>query len=102
MHLPCPYALQKNHHMTVLDGELVTDIISSEKEPNQKLVRFLIYDAMRINNQSVMELNLLDRLSIIYTDVILPRLQYIKMYPEKIKEEKENNSFLDIYLKVQH
>lgn len=100
--LPCRFAPQKRHHLTLLDGELVTDTVPSTQPgyPEERVVRYLIYDGITICGQSIMELNLLDRLARVYTDVIEPRLQYAKDHESKIEQEKRDRQFLDLYLKV--
>lgn len=101
MHLPCRFTPQKKHHLTLLDGELVTDTIPSTEpgSPPKKVARYLVYDGVKINGQSIMELNLLDRLAKIFSDVIKPRLQYMESQAEAIERERNGNQYLDIYLK---
>lgn len=92
--LPRRYHEFSSHQHTLLDGELVLDTTSN----GEKKFRFLVYDAVAINNKSIAELNLLDRLKKVYVEVLLPRLKY----EEKCRSQQltRDTDTFHIYMKV--
>eukprot|EP00919_Chromeraceae_sp_WS-2016_P013657 GHVR01032179.1.p1 GENE.GHVR01032179.1~~GHVR01032179.1.p1 ORF type:complete len:479 (+),score=84.68 GHVR01032179.1:226-1662(+) len=101
----------KEHHCTLLDGELVDDFLipqshvsTSILEPHDKAptrTRFLIFDVMRVNGLDVCELNLLDRLRILYEELIIPRknIKYNKRQSESSTNACIGSEPFDIFLK---
>ena len=49
-------ALSETHHMTLLDGEMVIDVV---RETQQRTRRYLIYDIMMLNQESLVQVNVL-------------------------------------------
>lgn len=62
----------ETHHLTLLDGEMVIDEIP---ETHQRKRRYLIYDIMMLNHESLVQLPFHERWKRIKTDVIDPRYQ---------------------------
>lgn len=70
MRFPLKHALSKTHNLTLLDGEMVIDLIP---ETQQQKRRYLIYDIMMLNQKSLVQLPFHERLKKIEADVIGPR-----------------------------
>ena len=49
-------ALSETHHMTLLDGEMVIDVVP---ETQQRTRRYLIYDIMMLNQESLVQVHLI-------------------------------------------
>ncbi|XP_068640483.1 uncharacterized protein [Aristolochia californica] len=63
---------ERTHHLTLLDGEMVIDILPN----SQKLERrYLIYDLVALNMQSVVERPFCERWKLLEKEVIEPRNQ---------------------------
>ncbi len=62
-----------SHSGTLLDGEIVTDCKSTE-ERDEKVLTFLVYDIILLNKKNVTSLSLPDRLKLVKTQVIMPRI----------------------------
>jgi mRNA guanylyltransferase len=62
LHFPLPSddSFQGSHTDTIIDGELVLDIIS----PGKKVLRYLVFDCLVIEKKSVMERTLDKRLAV--------------------------------------
>eukprot|EP00820_Chromera_velia_P020519 Cvel_29163.t1-p1 / transcript=Cvel_29163.t1 / gene=Cvel_29163 / organism=Chromera_velia_CCMP2878 / gene_product=mRNA-capping enzyme subunit alpha, putative / transcript_product=mRNA-capping enzyme subunit alpha, putative / location=Cvel_scaffold3945:10944-12147(+) / protein_length=249 / sequence_SO=supercontig / SO=protein_coding / is_pseudo=false len=83
---------------TLLDGELVTD---TEGDPDGILtelpvLRFLVFDAMRIGGRDLTCLNLLKRLETCAAEVFKPRIDFLRECAEKKAKPKED---MDIFMK---
>lgn len=70
LHFPLPDNIQAFHTETIIDGELVLD-----KEPgrSQRVLKYLVFDCLVIDNKSVMERTLDKRLAV--CGIHLPVLQ---------------------------
>lgn len=98
MHMPGDH--NGTQQLTLLDGELVTDMVKDSDGNMKKTTRFLIYDAMRIGlDETVAQNNLMERLRKAYTDVLMPRRQWEADNPELVKQEKDRNDYLELYIK---
>lgn len=89
IHVPMKEDLEKHQQLTLLDGELVEDVIYNEEMGiEEKKFVYLIYDGLYIHRKNITNLSYLDRLKHVYNDVIVPLKQY------KITEAKntERNS----------
>ncbi|GBE58996.1 mRNA capping enzyme [Babesia ovata] len=71
IHLPVRGNPSETQQLTLLDGEIVVDTMHVNGVEVQH-PRFMCYDGVYVQRRSLRELNFLDRLSIVYTDVILP------------------------------
>lgn len=79
IHIPMKEDLSKQQQLTLLDGELVEDIIyNKEEELEEKRIVYLIYDGLYIQRNNITNLSYLERLSNVYNDVIIPLRQYRK------------------------
>lgn len=67
---------------------------------SEPVARYLIYDGIAIDGISIARLNLLERLRVVYQDVIKPRREWEKKNPETVQKEKNDQQYLGIYLKV--
>ncbi|XP_059657806.1 uncharacterized protein LOC132304241 [Cornus florida] len=68
MRFPCKNT--KTHHYTLLDGEMIIDTLPGSQKQER---RYLIYDLMAINNDSVIEWPFHERWKMIENEVIEPR-----------------------------
>lgn len=104
IHIPKRFATDQMQQGTLLDGELVTDVVKRKDEygniVSERVARYLVYDGICIDEISIVTLNLLERLRRVYQHVVEPRREWAMKFPEEIKKEKDQNQFLDIYLKV--
>ena len=63
------------HHKTLLDGELVVDKLPHSGE---KRLRYLAYDILSDNGQSLLDLNFADRLLSLQSRIIAPQLEWLQ------------------------
>ncbi|XP_074286616.1 uncharacterized protein LOC141611864 [Silene latifolia] len=68
LRFPCKN-MSEFHHFTLLDGEMIIDTISPEKQER----RYLIYDLIAINRVSIAELPFCERWKLIEKEVVDPR-----------------------------
>ncbi|KAL1194068.1 hypothetical protein V5N11_004113 [Cardamine amara subsp. amara] len=71
MRFPCKGIIDKVHHYTLLDGEMIID--NPKDEQGQARRRYLVYDLVAINGESVVERPFFERLDILKKEVIGPR-----------------------------
>lgn len=77
MHVPMKEDLNKHQQLTLLDGELVEDVIYNEEMGiEEKKFVYLIYDGLYIHRKNITNLSYLDRLKHVYNEVIVPLKQY--------------------------
>ncbi|EDO08172.1 mRNA capping enzyme catalytic domain family protein [Babesia bovis T2Bo] len=88
--LPVRGNLTESQQITLLDGEIVLDTVEIDGIETQQ-PRFMCYDGIYVQRRSLKELNFLERISIVYTDVIQP-------YAKSIKSQNAKPP-LTIYLK---
>lgn len=104
LHIPDRFKPDNCQQHTLLDGELVVDVVKKKKEDGseitQKVCRYLIYDAISIEAATVSPLNLLERLKRVFQHVVVPRREWEQKHPEIVEQEKKNKCYLEIYLKV--
>lgn len=104
MHIPKKSVLKEPQGGTLLDGELVTDIVKCPDQDGRmidvRIPRYLIYDAIAIDGLSTAASNLMDRLRKVYEGVIIPRREWEKQNPKAVENEKKGKQYLEIYLKV--
>ncbi|KAL9374288.1 hypothetical protein Peur_033908 [Populus x canadensis] len=74
MRFPCRYTNEgpadKTHHFTLLDGEMIIDTLPDSQKQER---RYLIYDMMAINRESVTERPFHERWKMLEKEVIEPR-----------------------------
>ncbi|GFE53229.1 mRNA capping enzyme [Babesia ovis] len=87
--LPVRGNVSESQQITLLDGEIVMDTVEVDGVDTQQ-ARYMCYDGIYVQRKSLKELNFLERLSIVYTDVIEP-------YARSVKHSKDTP--LTIYLK---
>ncbi|KAL1194070.1 hypothetical protein V5N11_004115 [Cardamine amara subsp. amara] len=63
----------KVHHYTLLDGEMIIDNPKDEQGQARRRRRYLVYDLVAINGESVIERPFFERLNILEKEVIGPR-----------------------------
>ncbi|GIX60679.1 mRNA capping enzyme [Babesia caballi] len=95
MRLPLRGNAAESQQLTLLDGEIVLDTVEVNGEEVQQ-PRFMCYDGVYVQRRSLRELNFLERLSIVYTDVILP---YEKSQRMAAANPAKQQPPLGIYLK---
>ncbi|XP_077253045.1 uncharacterized protein LOC143892358 isoform X2 [Tasmannia lanceolata] len=61
---------EKTHHLTLLDGEMIIDTVPTTQKMER---RYLIYDLMALNMQSVVERPFYERWKLLEKEVIEPR-----------------------------
>ncbi|CRH03991.1 RNA guanylyltransferase, putative [Plasmodium relictum] len=95
MHIPMKEDLSKKQQLTLLDGELVEDIVFDEKRGiEEKKIVYLIYDGLYIQRKDITNLSYLDRLTYVYNNVITP----LKIYKKKnFKNKNFNHSLESVY-----
>ncbi|XP_023637159.1 mRNA-capping enzyme [Capsella rubella] len=75
MRFPCKHSREeiseKVHHYTLLDGEMVID--TPKDEEGQARRRYLVYDLVAINGESVVERTFCERWNMLVKEVIAPR-----------------------------
>ncbi|CXI54688.1 RNA guanylyltransferase, putative [Plasmodium berghei] len=92
MHIPTIDDLEIKQQLTLLDGELVEDIIYNDKKGiEEKKIVYLIYDGLFIQRKDITNLSYLERLTNVYNYVITP----LKMYKNK-KRGKKNGQLYNI------
>ncbi|ORM41938.1 mRNA-capping enzyme [Babesia sp. Xinjiang] len=100
--LPVRGNASESQQLTLLDGEIVIDTVEIDGVQCQQ-PRFMCYDGIYVQRRSLRELNFLERLSIVYTDIIQPYAKSLKnqSYVGKNSEtnSKTNTPPLAIYLK---
>ncbi|SPJ12543.1 RNA guanylyltransferase [Plasmodium sp. DRC-Itaito] len=89
MHIPTIEDLSKKQQLTLLDGELVEDIIYNKKTGvEEKKIVYLIYDGLYIQRKDITNLSYFERLTNVYNYVITPLKKYKKF--QKNKKNKNN------------
>ncbi|ETW29211.1 hypothetical protein PFFCH_03336 [Plasmodium falciparum FCH/4] len=89
MHIPTIEDLSKKQQLTLLDGELVEDIIYNEKTGvEEKKIVYLIYDGLYIQRKDITNLSYFERLTNVYNYVITP----LKKYKKSQKNKKNKNN----------
>ncbi|KAL9280920.1 putative mRNA (guanine-N(7)-)-methyltransferase [Arabidopsis thaliana] len=90
MRFPCEYEPSdyKVHHYTLLDGEMVVDTIK-EGETQRHVRRYLVYDLVAINGQSVAERPFSERWNILERELIKPRNDEKKVRDHWYRYDKE-------------
>ncbi|KYN93808.1 RNA guanylyltransferase [Plasmodium reichenowi] len=89
MHIPTIEDLSKKQQLTLLDGELVEDIIYNEKTGvEEKKIVYLIYDGLYIQRKDITNLSYFERLTNVYNYVITP----LKKYKKSQKNKKSKNN----------
>uniref|UniRef100_A0A3B0MMU3 mRNA guanylyltransferase n=1 Tax=Theileria annulata TaxID=5874 RepID=A0A3B0MMU3_THEAN len=101
MKLPVRGNLSQSQQLTLLDGEVVMD---KNPEDNSVSYRYLCYDGICIQRKPLNKMNLLQRLSFVYTHVIVP-LKMAGIYssvtnkPLGDTDNSDPSDKLEIYLK---
>lgn len=89
LHFPLPNNQQAFHRGTVLDGELVLDTLSDgRQEP-----RYLVFDCLAIDGQSLMSRELSKRLGYFQEQVFKPYKKLLDDFPE---EKQYQPFFIDL------
>ncbi|KAI0382839.1 mRNA capping enzyme, alpha subunit [Hypomontagnella monticulosa] len=89
LHFPLPNNQQAFHRGTVLDGELVVDTLSDgRQEP-----RYLVFDCLAIDGQSLMSRELSKRLGYFQEQVFKPYKKLLDDFPE---ERQYQPFFIDL------
>ncbi|SOV24887.1 RNA guanylyltransferase [Plasmodium sp. DRC-Itaito] len=89
MHIPTLEDLSKKQQLTLLDGELVEDIIYNKKTGvEEKKIVYLIYDGLYIQRKDITNLSYFERLTNVYNYVITP----LKKYKKSQKKKKNKNN----------
>ncbi|AFZ79231.1 mRNA capping enzyme, putative [Theileria equi strain WA] len=94
MKLPLRGNPSEFQQLTLLDGEVVNDKYTVDGVVKYRR-RYLCYDAICIHKNSLKHLNLLERLSMAYTDIMVP------LVASKVASapDDESQNYLEIYLK---
>ncbi|KYN95757.1 RNA guanylyltransferase [Plasmodium gaboni] len=94
MHIPTLEDLSKKQQLTLLDGELVEDIIYNKKTGvEEKKIVYLIYDGLYIQRKDITNLSYFERLTNVYNYVITPLKKYKKSQKKKkIKNNLQSNN----------
>lgn len=77
MRLPVRGNATESQQLTLLDGEIVLDNVEINGTETMR-PRYMCYDGIFVQRRSLMDRNFLERLSIVYTDVILPYQRSLK------------------------
>eukprot|EP01018_Ginkgo_biloba_P032026 Gb_15931 [translate_table: standard] len=70
-----PQGSSETHHLTLLDGEMIIDTVPETGEQKR---RYLVYDLMMLNQQSMIKLPFYERWKLIEKEIIEPRTHDIK------------------------
>ncbi|KAK1444601.1 mRNA-capping enzyme like protein [Babesia gibsoni] len=98
MRLPVRGNIAESQQITLLDGEIVIDTVNSDGILFER-PRFMCYDGIYVQRRSLKHLNFLERLSIVYTDVILPYKRVLEY--QGVKPKFVNNHNIAITQKFQ-
>ncbi|VWU48408.1 RNA guanylyltransferase [Hepatocystis sp. ex Piliocolobus tephrosceles] len=98
MHIPTLHNLDEKQQLTLLEGELVNDVIfNKKKEIEENKFVYLIYDGLYIQRKDITNLSYLERLKNVYNYVITPLKLYKKRQLQKIIKSKQTDSKLNKY-----
>lgn len=84
VHLPFASNTRGYHHETLFDGELVVDVY---REFKQTRLRFLIFDLMALNSQSLVNKNLSYRFGKLQSDVMEPYKRRLRQNPDAVLQQ---------------
>ncbi|KAJ3077524.1 Dcp1p-Dcp2p decapping enzyme complex alpha subunit, partial [Quaeritorhiza haematococci] len=77
LYFPLPNNPSKFHNETLLDGELIIDV-----EGDQRHLRYLVFDLIVVNGNSIAQRSFSTRLGILQQDVIKPHKHFMAKHPE--------------------
>lgn len=96
MKLPLRGNLVEAQHITLLDGEIVVDDIDDDGVRVQR-TRFMCYDGLYVHGRKLASHNLMERLSIVYTDVIVPYRRALESKNKALMIKTDAVEGLDVF-----